>query len=96
MNGALKMYEQMSADANGNFPLPNTPEAKAAFLRRYALANTDWFGLLFKNNFVQEHSLAISFGTDRSQSYFSTSYYGNNQPGRNPISRRTLTCIHYT
>ena len=73
-----KMYEQMSADANGNFPLPNTPEAKAAFLRRYALANTDWFGLLFKNNFVQEHSLAISFGTDRSQSYFSTSYYGDN------------------
>jgi TonB-linked SusC/RagA family outer membrane protein len=73
-----KMYELMSADPNGNFPLPNTPEAKAAFLRRYALANTDWFGLLFRNNFMQEHSLAISFGTDRSQSYFSTSYYGDN------------------
>lgn len=73
-----KMYELMNADANGNFPLANTPEAKAAFLRRYALANTDWFGLLFRNNFVQEHSLAISFGTERSQSYFSTSYYGDN------------------
>lgn len=73
-----KMYELMSADPNGNFPLPNTPEAKANFLRRYALANTDWFDLLFHNNFMQEHSLAISFGTDRSQSYFSTSYYGDN------------------
>lgn len=73
-----KMYELMNADASGNFPLPNTPEAKAAFLKRYARANTDWFGLLFRNNFVQEHSLSISFGTDRSQSYFSTSYYGDN------------------
>src|SRR5690606_32601805 len=31
-----------------------------------------------RNNLVQEHSLSISSGTDRSQSYFSTSYFGDN------------------
>ena len=73
-----KMFEMLNADDNGNFPLENTPEAKAAFLKRYALANTDWFDMLFRNNFMQEHSISISSGTDRSQSYFSTSYYGDN------------------
>ncbi len=73
-----KMYELMDADGRGNFPLLNTQAAREAFLKRYARANTDWFGLLFKQNFMQEHSLSISFGTDRSQSYFSTSYYGDN------------------
>lgn len=73
-----KMYEMLNADDNGNFPLENTPEAKAAFLERYAKANADWFDLLFRNNFMQEHSLSISSGTDKLQSYFSTSYYGDN------------------
>src|SRR5690606_41821061 len=51
-----KMYDLMNADASGNFPLPNTQEARAAFLKRYARANTDWFGLLFRHNLMQEHS----------------------------------------
>ncbi len=45
---------------------------------RYAGANTDWFDVLFKNNFLQEHSLSVSFGTDKSQSYFSTSFLSDN------------------
>src|SRR5690606_25948493 len=73
-----KMYELMSADDNGNFPLKNTQEARSAFLKRYATANTDWFDILFRNNLVQEHSLSISGGTEKSQSYFSMSYYGDN------------------
>ncbi|MGN6508690.1 MAG: SusC/RagA family TonB-linked outer membrane protein, partial [Chitinophaga sp.] len=73
-----KMYEGMLADANGDFAVPNTPEGRAAFLKRYAAANTDWYDLLFRNNFIQEHSLSVSFGNDKSQSYFSTSYYGDN------------------
>ncbi|WP_232825915.1 SusC/RagA family TonB-linked outer membrane protein [Chitinophaga alhagiae] len=78
-NGVFgKMYESTMQDATGNYPVPNTPEGRAAFLKRYALANTDWFDLLFRNNFMQEHSLAVSFGTDKSQSYFSTSYFGDN------------------
>jgi TonB-linked SusC/RagA family outer membrane protein len=73
-----KMYEMLNADENGNFPLENTPAAKRAFLLRYASANTNWFDILFKTSFIQEHSLSVSAGTDKSQSYFSTSYYRDN------------------
>jgi TonB-linked SusC/RagA family outer membrane protein len=72
-----KMYDVLNG-ANGNFPLENTPEARKAFLERYALANTDWFDVLFRNNFMQEHSLSVSSGTEKAQSYFSTSFYGDN------------------
>src|SRR5690606_21147158 len=36
--------------------------------------NTDWFDLLFKNSLVREHSLSVSSGTAKSQTYASTSY----------------------
>lgn len=73
-----KMYENLVGDQNGNFPLENTPEARRAFLMRYAKANTDWFDILFRNSFIQEHSLSIQYGSDKSQSYFSTSFLGDN------------------
>lgn len=73
-----KMYEMLNADDKGNFPLENTPTAKRNFLLRYAAANTDWFDILFKTSFIQEHSLSISSGTDKGQSYFSTSFYHDN------------------
>ncbi len=74
-----KMYELLNqVNSDGTFALSNTQPARKNFLMRYAKANTDWFDLLFRNNFMQEHSLSISAGTDRSQSYFSTSYYGDN------------------
>ncbi|MGG9971405.1 SusC/RagA family TonB-linked outer membrane protein [Ferruginibacter sp. SUN002] len=73
-----KMYDLLNADANGNFPIENTVEGRKAFLLRYAKANTDWFDILFKNSLTQEHSLSISSGTDKSQSFFSTSYYRDN------------------
>ncbi|MCK7557249.1 SusC/RagA family TonB-linked outer membrane protein [Chitinophaga sedimenti] len=74
-----KWYNGVSQmDANGNYIYPNTPEAMTAYLQRYAKANTDWYDLLFNNNLLQEHSLSISFGTDKSQSYFSTSFYNDN------------------
>ncbi|MEO6550319.1 MAG: SusC/RagA family TonB-linked outer membrane protein [Ferruginibacter sp.] len=74
-----KMFDQINTpDANGNFALQNTPEAKATFLKKYALANTNWFDILFRNSLTQEHSLSISSGTDKSQSFFSTSFYNDN------------------
>lgn len=74
-----KMYDLINVpDANGNFALENTVAAKSAFLKRYAVANTDWFDELFRNSFSQEHSLSISSGTDKSQSFFSTSFYHDN------------------
>lgn len=63
---------------DGSFALPNTVEAKKEYLLRYAGANTDWFDLLFRQSFLQEHSLSISSGTDKLQSFFSTSFYNDN------------------
>ncbi|OMP74826.1 SusC/RagA family TonB-linked outer membrane protein [[Flexibacter] sp. ATCC 35208] len=77
-NGGVytKMYNLIDTyDATkGQFGLANTPEARKAFLQRYAGANTDWFNTLFKNSLMQEHSVSISSGTDRSQLYVSTSF----------------------
>ncbi|MGZ5305018.1 MAG: carboxypeptidase-like regulatory domain-containing protein, partial [Bacteroidia bacterium] len=74
-----KMFDLINIpDANGNFRLENSPAAKAAFLKKYAVANTDWFDILFRNSLVQEHSLSISSGTEKSQSFFSTSFYNDN------------------
>lgn len=73
-----KYYNSLTGDDQGNFPMANTPEAKRDFLLRYARTNTDWFDVLFKQNFIQEHSVSVSFGTDKSQSYVSTSYLDDN------------------
>ncbi len=73
-----KMFDLISKpDANGNFIVINETESKAAFLKKYALANTDWFDILFQNSLVQEHSLSISGGSEKSQSFFSTSFYND-------------------
>ncbi|MDR0542423.1 MAG: SusC/RagA family TonB-linked outer membrane protein, partial [Dysgonamonadaceae bacterium] len=72
-----KMYDLISSwDAgNSQFGLENTPEAKAAFLQEYEMANTDWFDVLFKNSLQQNHSLSISGGGNRSTYYASLSFY---------------------
>lgn len=74
-----KMYQLIdSYDPSTGFGLYNGTAEKAAFLKRYALANTNWFDLLFKNSLQQEHSISISSGTDKNQIYFSTSYLNDN------------------
>ena len=73
-----KYYSLLNGNDEGAFGIANTPEAKRDYLLRYAGANTDWFDVLFRNNFIQEHSLSVSFGTDKSQSYFSTSFLNDN------------------
>ncbi len=62
----------------GDYGVKNTDEAKGAFLKRYALANTNWFDLLFKNSLQQEHSVSFNGGSEQSQLYFSTSYLKDN------------------
>lgn len=61
-------------DANNNFAVLNTEEGRTKWLMQYANANTDWFGILFKNSIVQTHSLSIASGSEKSRTYFSTSY----------------------
>jgi TonB-linked SusC/RagA family outer membrane protein len=73
-----KYYNLVNGNEQGEFGVINTPEAKKDFLLRYGNANTDWFDILFKQNFIQEHSLSVSFGTEKSQSYFSTSFLNDN------------------
>lgn len=74
-----KMANAINAyDPTTGFGLKNTPEDRAAFLKRYASVNTDWFDILFRNNFLQEHSISMSSGTEKSNNYLSVSYYGDN------------------
>ena len=82
MNGGIfyKMYNQMYAydEATDSFTLQNTQQERLKFLERYAKANTDWFDLLFRNSLLQEHSLSVNTGSEKSQSYFSTSFTQDN------------------
>ncbi|MCW3467900.1 SusC/RagA family TonB-linked outer membrane protein [Chitinophaga nivalis] len=66
------------ADKINDRTVYNDDKSKNEFLKRYALANTDWFDVLFRNSLMQEHSLSISSGTEKSQLYFSTSFLNDN------------------
>ncbi len=69
-----RMYQQLNQlDASGNFLLANTPEAKAAFLRKAEYRNTDWFDELFNTNIMQSHSVSMSSGTEKATYYGSIS-----------------------
>lgn len=73
-----KMYDLINTyDPTTGFGLQNTPEARAKFLQKYEMTNTDWFDELFTNNITQNHSVSLTGGTEKSSFYFSTSYYGD-------------------
>ena len=82
MNGGVfvKMYQENNKfdEKTGKFDVVNTPEGRSSFLKKYALANTDWFKVLFRNSFVQEHSLSISLGNEKNTHYVSLGYYKDN------------------
>lgn len=72
------------------YALKNTAIDRAQFLNRYANANTDWFDVLFKNSLLQEHSVSFSSGTEKFQTYASTSYlHDNGQTIGNNVDRFT-------
>ena len=70
-----KMYQMLSDydPVTHQYALANTPEAKAQYLREAEFRNTNWFDELFKNSVMQNHSVSISSGTERSQTYASLS-----------------------
>lgn len=51
----------------------NTDKGRNEWLRQQEYRNTDWFDLLFSNSIMQNHSISISTGTDKSQHYASLS-----------------------
>ena len=69
------MFRQLRAydPETGAFGLQNTEAARNAYLQAAELRNTNWFDLLFSTKMQMNHSVSISGGTDRSQTYFSMS-----------------------
>lgn len=60
-------------DSQGNFVQPNTPEAKANYLRQAKMRNTNWFNTLFRANVMQNHAVSASSGNEKSAYYASLS-----------------------
>lgn len=61
-------------EKTGTFPLLNDPDAKSKYLSRFAHINTNWFDQLFNNSLRQEHAISISGGSEKNQTYASTSF----------------------
>jgi TonB-linked SusC/RagA family outer membrane protein len=53
----------------------NDPVSRNNFLRKYELANTDWFSVLFRPSITQNHSLSFSGGGKNNTFYASLGYY---------------------
>ncbi len=81
-NGGVftKMYDLMYDydEETDSFALKNTLDERLNFLGRYAEANTDWFDVLFRNSLLQEHSINATVGTEKAQTYVSTSFTSDN------------------
>jgi TonB-linked SusC/RagA family outer membrane protein len=75
-----KMYDSMYDynPATDQFALRNDAPSRLQFLNRYANANTDWFDVLFRNSLMQDHSVSIMAGTNKSKFYASTSFLNDN------------------
>ncbi len=74
-----KMYHLMNDYSAGGFALPNTPEARNAYLRQAEYRNTDWFDILFNNSISQNHAVSMTSGTEKASYYTSLSMM--NDPG---------------
>lgn len=72
-----QMYKALSTinPETGNFYLPNTDEAKAAFLKEREYANTDWFRELFTYKPIHSHTVTFSGGGEHSTTYASVGFY---------------------
>ena len=75
-----KMYQLINdydpikhGNTYGGYGLWNTQESKNSYLRDAEMRNTDWFDELFKSSIMQNHSVSISSGNDRSSYYASIS-----------------------
>jgi len=70
-----KMYELTRTydTTTGQFALLNTQESLNAYLQSAERRNTNWFNELFSSSILQNHSVSLSGGTDKSNYYASVS-----------------------
>ncbi|MGP1548421.1 MAG: SusC/RagA family TonB-linked outer membrane protein, partial [Prevotella sp.] len=72
-----QLYKGISTinPATGTYYLPNTPEARADFLRKREYANTNWFDLLFTMKPITNHVITLSGGGKNTATYASIGFY---------------------
>lgn len=70
-----KMYELINTydKSQGQFGIANTASARNAYLQAAEQRNTDWFSELFSSAIMQNHSVSMSGGTEKSNYYASLS-----------------------
>lgn len=56
-----------------NGTLENTEVSRNAYLREAEYRNTNWFDILFRNSLMQNHSVSVSSGNEKSSYYASIS-----------------------
>lgn len=56
-----------------NGTLENTEASRNAYLREAEYRNTNWFDILFRNSLMQNHSVSVSSGNEKSSYYASIS-----------------------
>ena len=69
----INLYES----SGGLFGVKNDQPYINTFLKKYELANTDWFKVLFRPSITQTHSLSFSGGGKNNTFYASLGYYGD-------------------
>lgn len=70
-----KMYQLINTydPTTGQFALENSVAARNNYLRQAEMRNTDWFNELFSNSLLQNHSISMSGGTEKTTYYASLS-----------------------
>ncbi|WP_166924216.1 SusC/RagA family TonB-linked outer membrane protein [Flavobacterium poyangense] len=63
--------------SNGQFGVKNEQPYINQFLKKYELANTDWFNVLFRPSITQNHSLSFSGGGKNNTLYASLGFYSD-------------------
>ena len=71
-----KMFTQISEH---RIPWGTDGTLNEKFLNRYENANTDWFGVLYRDfSLQQQHSVSLTAGNENYNSYYSLSYLNDN------------------
>lgn len=73
--GILAKQINLYDSSNGQFGVRNEQPYINQFLKKYELANTDWFKVLFRPSITQNHSLSFSGGGKNNTFYASLGYY---------------------